>query len=342
MANYTLANLVKAQVALNGAFAAAEKRYRTPEALLTYLRSNRSFYPQYETLRTREDRTLEANYFVRQSRALGSARSHNHTGAHGDSGVLTPSWATYADTFASTLKQSDNSVFSAQEELNDRLTNVFINMIEGLDTAAVNHAFSNRTGVNVAVTEGTFNATQDAFEITETTNGTRAMQITKMVMNINKYAGVMLTIMCDSVSYNKFQYQAAQGVSNATNTSFQFQGVSFVHAPELDTLAAGLASPYTKGFWLAVPEGMIGALPWIPKQNRQGIVTSVNMYGSILNPIDGLQYAVHSYETRADGTSVNGRTQDVLTEVQVSIDLAFDKAPLSTANATPIFAFALV
>lgn len=342
MANYTLANLVKAQVALNGAFAAAEKRYRTPEALLTYLRSNTTFYPNYQELRTREDRTLEANYFVRQSRALGSARSHNHTGAHGDSGVLTPSWSTYTDVFASTLKQADNSIYSAQEELNDRLVNTFINFVEGLDSVATNHAFANRTGVNAAVVEGSFNATQDAFEITDATNGNRAIQITKMVMNINKYSGYNLTVMCDSVSYNKFGYLAAQGTQNATNTAFQFQGVTFAHCPTLDTLAAGLASPYTKGFWLVVPDGMIGALPHIPKANRQGVVTSVNMYGSIINPIDGLQYAVHSYETRADGSSVNGRTQDVLTETQVSIDMAFDKAPLSVANETPIYAFALV
>ena len=66
------------------------------------------------------------------------------------------------------------------------------------------------------------------------------------------------------------------------------------------------------------------------------------MYGSLANPVDGLQYGVHMYETRADGTAVNGYTQDVLTEVEVSIDIALEKAPLSVAGASPIHAFALV
>jgi len=68
----------------------------------------------------------------------------------------------------------------------------------------------------------------------------------------------------------------------------------------------------------------------------------VNIYGSILNPVDGLQYAIHSYEQRANGTSVNGYTQDVLTEVEVSLDVALQHAPLSTAGETPLMAFALV
>lgn len=341
MANYTLANLVKAQAKLNGAFASTEKRFRTPETFLTYINGSRDFFPNYETLRAREDRTLEANYFLRTARALTNARTHNHSGTHGDSGVLTPSFTTYTDKFALTIKQADGSIFDAAEEYNDKIMNVVANFAEGLESVAVNHAFANRSGVNSAVVEGTFNATNDAFEITDSTHGNRAIQITNIVMDINKYSKNPLVIVCDSISYNKFQYLAAQGVSNATNTSFQFNGVRFVHAPALYALAVALDATYTKGFWLAIPEGTIGQLNWIPKQNRLGLVTSVNMYGSLLNPVDGLQYGVHMYETRADGSAVNGRTQDVLTEVEVSIDIALEKAPLSVAGETSIFAFAL-
>jgi len=342
MANYTLANLVKAQVKLQGDFASADKRFRTPDTFLTYLNGSRTFFPNYDMLKGREDRPLEANYFIRTARALTNARSHNHAGTHGDSGILTPSFTTYTDKFALTLKQSDNSVFEAQEEYNDKLENTIANFAEGLESVAVNHAFANRTGVNNALVEGTFDGATDVFEIADLTHGNRAIQITNIVMDINKYSKMPLEVVCDSVAFNKFQFLAAQGISNATNTSFQFNGVRFVHAPALSTLATGLDATYTKGFWLAVPVGMVGALNWIPKQNRQGVQTSVNMYGSLSNPVDGLQYGVHMYETRADGTAVNGYTQDVLTEVEVSIDIALEKAPLSVAGASPIHAFALV
>jgi hypothetical protein len=66
------------------------------------------------------------------------------------------------------------------------------------------------------------------------------------------------------------------------------------------------------------------------------------MYGSIFNPFDGQQYAMHSYETRADGSSANGYTQDVVTQFQVSLDTALEHAPLSVATETTIQAFALI
>lgn len=66
------------------------------------------------------------------------------------------------------------------------------------------------------------------------------------------------------------------------------------------------------------------------------------MRGALLNPTDGLQYAVHSYEERADGTSVNGQKQDVITQTEISIDLSFNHAPDSTATRTPLMAFAIV
>ena len=342
MANYGTAALVKAQAKLIGAFASAEKRFRTPEVHNLFLRNTNIMIPGYEQLRTREDRTVETNYFLRTSRALGSARAHNHTGAQGDSGVLTPSWTTYTDKFASTLKEADNKIYDGQEMFMDKLENSIANFMEGLDAAASGVLFAARTGVNAATAEGAFDATDDVFKITESTNGNRAIQITKMVMDINKYQNTGFTLVCDSIAYNKFQFDAAQGAQNATNTSFQFMGVTFIHDPALTAAAAGLVGAYAKGFWIAVPDGTLAGLPWIPLQNRQGITTSVNTYGQIINPVDGLPYAIHTYESRADGTSKGGYTQDVVIETEISLDMAYEVAPLSTATASAQFAFALV
>jgi hypothetical protein len=158
-------------------------------------------------------------------------------------------------------------------------------------------------------------------------------------MEVNKYGG-MATIFCDSVSFADFQKQAAQGIGNSVNLSFQFAGVNFVHSINLTASAATLG--YTKGFWVIVPDGTVGILPWIPKQNKMGIITQVNKYGTLVNPITGLDYGIHSYETRADNSSINGYLQDVLTQYQVYIYLAFAKAPLSVANETTIQAFGIV
>jgi len=339
MANYTPSNLVKAQAMLLNAFQTSETRFRKPQTFLEFVKNGQIMFPSYEMLRTREDRTVEAYYKKRTARALGAARTHNHTGTKGDSGILTPSWTTYADKFTMSLKQADNNIFNFQEMFDNEVLNVVANMAEGLETASVNKIFASRSTVNAAAIEGSFNGVTFAYEISEATVGTRAIQITTTVMDFLKYSG-NATIFCDSIAFNKFRFQAAQGISNATNLSFQFQGVTFVHSPALTALASGIG--YTKGYWTAVPEGTIGALPWIPKQNKMGVNTTVNTYGSLLNPVDSLTYGVHSYETRADDTATNGYTQDVTTEFQVSVDVALEVAPLSVAGETTLLAFALI
>jgi hypothetical protein len=343
MANFATAAWVKAQAKLTGKFQAGELRFRDPAVHKLFLRNTSIMVPDYMELRTREDRVVETNYFLRTSRSLGTGRTHNHTGAQGDSGVLTPSWTTYNDKFVSTIKEADNKIYSLEELHMSKLENVVANFMEGLETVAADYAFANRSGVNVATAEGTFDATDDCFKITESTNGNRAIQITRMVMDINKYQGTDFDIICDSISFNKFQFDAAQGISNSTNTSFQFQGVTFVHDPSLTAAAAGLVGAYALGFWLAVPVGTIAALPWIPIQNRSGVdFGNVAKYGTIMNPVDGLNYALHTYNAGSNGTSLGGYTQDVTVETEISLDIAYQHAPLSVATETSIMAFALV
>lgn len=336
---FTASNLAKAQALLLANFADSESRYREPATFKEFLKNSSIMFPDHQAIRTREDRTVEAYYTNRSLRSLGTGRAHNHTGSVGTSGVLTPSWTTNTDKFSISLKQADNNVFEYEKMFMDEMQNVIANFAEGYESAAIAHLFANRSTINGVSVEGSFNATNDAFEITESTNGNRFIQIIRSVMEVLKYKG-SVTLFCDTVAYNKAFYLAAQGASNATNYSFQFQNVTFVHSVDLTTSAATLS--YTKGFVIAAPAGTFGALPWIPKQNRIGVETKLSTYGSILNPVDGLSYAIHSYETLADGTATGGYTQDVITQIEVSEDIALANAPLSTAGESTLQAFALV
>lgn len=343
MANYTLSNLVKAQIKVAGEFANNDSRYRTPAIFLLFLGQANNFFPKANEMRTSEKRQVEANYFKRTSSTLStSGRTHNHTGTHGDSGTMAISWTTYSATFSTSLKQADSSTFNFQEQFNNEIRQKVIDFANGFDEVSSTFLFDNRSGVNTAAVKGTFNTTDDVYRITQSSYGTESMTITKVVMDINKYQNSRIAIVCDSISYTTFLQQAAQGASNATNTSFQFMGTYFVHDPSLTAKAAALNAIYNKGFWLAVPDDYIGVLDWIPKQNRQTVETSVNMYGNFRNPVDGLLYAAHSYETRADGTATNGETQDVVTQMELSIDLSFNHAPSSVTDETPIQAFAWI
>jgi len=342
MANRTTANLVKAQAKLLGAFQSQELRYRNPITYLAFKLSGAIMFPNYDVLRTREDRTVETNYKLRASRALGVAgRTHNHTGSKADTGTLTPSWTTYDDDFNMSLKQADNSLYNADEQMAHEVQEVVANFAEGLETVATNYIFNNRSQVNVATAEGAFDGVDFVWEIAEA-NEDRAIQISKSVMYANKYSDSNLMVFCDTISYNKFEKTAAQGAQNSTNWSFQFNGVTFIHSVELGALGGALVSAYAKGFWVIAEAGTFGVLPWIPVQNRMGVSTKENEYATLMNPVDGFSYAVHSYETRADDSANNGYTQDVVTQYNISIDQAFEKAPLSTANETVFQAFGII
>lgn len=343
MANYTLANFVKAQTMLTGQFNENDQRVRRPEAFLEFVRQREIMFPSHNVVRGRQDRVVEANYFTRNIKTLGTGGpTHNHTNTKGDSGTLTPSWLTRDSGFSYSLKQANNSVYSLEQELMNEWRGVIGSFAEGLEALAATTLFNGRSGVNTYARQGTFNGTQDVFEISKSANGTKGIQISKTVMEANKYKGVPLVAFCDTVAFDYFEGIAFQGSGNAENLSFQFGNIRFVKVFEFDALFGGLAAPYTTGAWVVAPEGSLGCLDWIDPLNRAGVSTKENIYGTLLNPMDGLTYATHMYEERVDGTGSNGYTQDVKTEVQVWIDLALEIAPSSTADETPVQAFGFV
>ena len=65
MANFATAVLVKAQAKLTGAFQSEELRFRDPAVHKLFLRNTSIMMPDYQALRTREDRTVETNFVIR-------------------------------------------------------------------------------------------------------------------------------------------------------------------------------------------------------------------------------------------------------------------------------------
>lgn len=341
MPNYVPSDLVKAQVLLNQSLAGADQRER-PNVIWDSFMANRGELSNIAVNRTREDRPLTGAFsFNRTSRALGTARTHNHAGDKGDDSEFNLTWLERTDVFDISLKQGDNNVFSREQMLANELMQVFKNFSVGHETIASNFVHNNRSQVSAATAESGFDGITFVNEITEATKGTRAPQITRTAMYENKYnKNATYTVYCDSVSFNKFQRDANQGTGNSQNLSWQFGNFNFVESIEMNALASGLG--YTEGYWVVIQDNYKAGVDWIPVQNRQGVVTKENMYSSIINPLDGLTYAVHTYEERADDSARNGYTQDVVTHFQVSLDHALELAPLTVANETVAQAFALI
>ena len=343
MANYDTSAWAKAQGKLINTFQTAEMRTIDPVMLKMAVRNTQIMLPGYQELKKSTQRPVEGNFLTRQSRELGTGGpTHNHTGNQGLSAVKTFTWVSYDDTIVSTLKEANNSIYSLDELQANKLQNVVMNFAEGGEKLVSDFALASRNQVGTISGETTFNATNDVFEIDEATQGTRAIQIAQSVMKLNKYAKFPYVVACDTISYNKFQYQANQGGANSSNLSFQFAGVTFIHDINLTASAAVVDPTYVKGFFEIIPEGSLSALPWIPIQNRVGHVDTEGMYGNIYDPLTELNLAMHTYKERVDGTSLGGNTQDVKMESQFFTYLGLTVNPLSVATESSIFAFALV
>lgn len=340
MANLTPTNLKIAQSKLTGKFASNEMRLISANTYLEINKLTQFMLPNYMDLRTREDRVIETSLLTRTKRTPITGRTSNHTGNRGDSAVITPSWSTVGDVFSMSLKQYDNNSYSMQEGLNNLFENAYLNTIEGLEDDAQDFIYGDRTGVNVSTGGGgTFDATDDTYNFAAASVDT-IIQKTKTVMEENGYKGA-ITIFADSIAYDLFSFQSNQGAGNDTNLSFQYEGIKFVRSIDLASRFLPLAGTYNTGVWIATPNDSIGALPWIPKQNREGIVTRLQTFSSGVSPYDGVPYGIHMYETKGDFSANNGMTQDEATQLEISLDMSFMSSPITVGGETSLFAFSL-
>lgn len=335
MANFDTGNLLTAQTIINKKYATPEMRMKPSPAFALLLRNTGFIGEDVTTLKTRDDRPFEVHLLSRTKRTSGSSRAYNHTGTLDDSMKVTPTWTTKSDKTAISLKLLDKSVHDFNTVLANKLEQCMMNIIEDEETAAIAYLAAQKTQYSATLQSGTgtFNTTNDTFEIAAE-NKLKFYQHLKSIFRQNKHT-TQLDVIADPLMYIESQHLAAQGAGNNTNTNYQFDpSLNIVESIELAD------NNYTNGLVIAMPKDSVGALTWIPKQNRQGwgdYNSYVGGYGTMRDPWGlGLLFAVHGYASRTDTSATNGDTQDVTMEFEVSLDVSFNKAPLSGSNSETI------
>ena len=333
MSNFSPSNLVKAQAILKKNFSEPEMRKKQSAVLGLALKNNDVLIPSHKVLRTREDRTVEAAINKRSVRNAATARTALHTGNRGDSLIVTPSWNQFVDTFSMSVDQMENNIFSFDEAFAAEIRNACINLHEAIETAGVDYLVAQRTQVNGASQVGSFNGTHHSFEISAD-NRERFYQNAKSMMRQNKYSG-MFDVVASPKTYVDAEFYLNQGNSNAVNTGFQFAGLNIIESIELED------SNYDGGISLVLPENTFGALTWIPGKNRRGWgdgeLNEVGRFMSMPDPFgSGLDFAMSVYAKREDSSGSNGSVQDVTLQFEISVDVAWLLAPLSTSNASVV------
>ena len=332
MANYAASVLAEAKLILAQRLAQPEKRLKTAGVLGAFMKNSSIAIPNLGELRTKEERAEKGYFFNRSKRSTTSSRTHNHTGTVGDSSEVTFAWSTYTDKAQTSLKRSDNNIMADAEILANEIENALKNIYEDVDAAGLAYLGTNKTQVNAATKGGIFDNTLHAFEIANA-DVAKFIQRAKSMLRQNYYSGEAEFIL-DPLLYMEAEYLAAQGSGNATNWGYQFSGVNLFESVQLAD------ANYTDGAGYIIPAGTIGMVDWIPRQNREGygdMQSYVGGYSSMIDPRSGMQIAIHGYQDRADTSASGGDTQDVVMEWEFSVDVSFNKAPLTTATETTIF-----
>lgn len=338
MADFTVSEWAKAQARLKDKFQSIEMKSKIPSAMQFFLDKRDISIEGLKGLRYKETRPQEAYYKIRQARSTtGATRNFSHTGVDGDSALINLAWTTYLDKFSISMKRYDNNLYDFTEALAQNMENVFINLKDDIDTAALVYLDTNKTAANLATKLGSFNALNDVWENPLATGAEDFFRNAKSMMRQNFYTG-QYNVLVDPVASALAEKNIAQGSGNATNLGYQFSGLNVVEH-------TGLADAnYLTGLGYFFTPESIAALDWIPKQNINGFGNLENatkdnpFFTSIVEPYFGLRLAVHIYKEGADTSATNGSAQDVVWQYEFSVDLSLNHAPMTLATHTPIMA----
>jgi len=326
MANFDVSNLLTAQTLVAKKYAQPEMRMKPAPAFQLLTGNSNFLVVGAETLRTRDDRAIEAHLLKRTVRTPTASRTYNHTGTVDDSMKVDLTWTTKVDKFAISLKLLDKNIFDFNTVLANKLEQACMNILEAKETEAIAYLRAQRATASATLKGMTFNTTNDAVEISDADKNLFFQRL-KSGMRQNYFNSSNLDVIADSLLYGWGEYIGRQGAANATNLGYQFQGVDVIESIELAD------ANYANGVGLAFEKGTVAALNWIPKQNRTGwgdYNSYVGGYGTF--NFLGYQFALHGYASRSDTSAANGDGQDVTMEFELSLDTSYNKAPLSTIS----------
>ena len=344
MANYADIVWNAAQYKLKEMMLKPEFKHKPSTTLMTLKKNTEFLVPASERERvwntkTTDQHTVEIATLDKQATTAKTARAAAHTGSINDGTKTTLTFVTRGRTFKYSLKQADGKIQSLAEMIAVQLRSAAIDLHGTLETYFLGLLNTNKSQVDVrdaaSISQSGYTWDGDNYiaQIANADNN-RAFQRIRAIMRQNYYQGQLDSIV-DEYFIQEAEYLIQQGRGNATNLGWQFgslgMGVSEELVPDEGYLGMGYVFPV----------GTVGFVDWLPRLNRDGFGATFQnggSYSTIDDPLgSGLKFAVHQYAAGADNEGAAGETQDVDVEVEISLDVAFAKAPMSTSNASPIF-----
>lgn len=344
MANASASVLVAGQAKFNERMLGAE--WKLPEsAAIRAANLAEIANPALRDIRTSESRTVTAKYPVRQTATGGTVRVASHTGSNPDTASATITWSKYVEDFSIGLSLANNNLYEWSELYAAAKRNAILNLIERVDAAYVAALIADETTASAGGANGTFDATGDEYQVPSTQSDNFFGEI-KAMLRQNKYSGQIVGIV-DSMGSVLADKLGRDGAGNASNTAAQLMGFSAI-VPTSRTI---LSTSTYQGSGIFFQNGLVGLNFWVPPKNRKTInaqaamMDSVGDFGQFTVPeFPGITFAHSIYAGRSDQSSAGGEEQDVLIHEEISLEMAYSSAPVSSfhTETSPIFTAGLL
>lgn len=353
MADYVASALLPFQARINKKYNAAELR----ELQNPILRNALGYADllagpdKVADIKQSDKRAVYTYYLKRMAATNGTARAFAPTGVQADSGQVTLSWVTFSETLAQYMQVGYDNVFDDVTLLDHQIMDKQRILRERIGTYIVQQLHNGRTQTAYSATLGAggtdatknmaWNGTNFAFENPATTLST-FFQNAANVMDQNKYYG-KFDVIADPVIYRQAEFLRAQGPGNYQNLSFQFARYNPDGIMLHSVLGTSVAENYPNGCGIVLPYASFSTIPWIPKINRDTWGNYSEYNGGFGTIVDGtglpITYAVRAWTQKVDGSSNGSVTQTVQVNMELSVDIAFNTAPISTSGETPVYEF---
>jgi len=342
MANFVSSNLLAYQAKNTPDFNKAEVR----ELQNPILRQASTYAPflvgDVQAIKESDKRAVYTYYKKRRTATNGTARSYAPTGTNSDSGQVTLSWVTFSETFGIPLQSGADNVFAQEEQFAHNMKEVQRILRERIGTYIVQQLHSLRTqvvGANPKLM--TWNATNYAFE-NDASQIDLFYENAQSIMKQNKYYN-KFDVIVDPILSKRANFDMYQSTGNAQNLAFQFQSFNPKGIMFHSTLGNEVATAYSGGTAIVLPEASFAMIPWIPMINRKGQGDFESFNGGFGTIADDsglpLTYAVRGWAQKQDASALGGTVQDIHVDMELSVDIAFNAAPMSTSGETPIYEF---
>lgn len=345
MADYTSSALLAFQSKINQRYNAAELREQQNPILRKGLGYSDFIIGNVEQVKQSDKRTVYTYYKKKMSAVNGTARVANPTGVQADSAQVSLTWSTFSETLGINMQVGMDNVFDTMTLLDHQIMEKQRILRERIGRQIVSTLYSNRTQaapVTTSIRNMGWNAANFAFENTAD-QVNLFYENAASVMRQNKYYD-KLDVIADPITYKQARFSQFQGADNSQNLSYQYQNYNPDGIMEHSSLGNEIATNYTTGVALVLPYAAFAVIPWIPKINRDGYgdYDSYNGGWGVLPDATGvgLTYAVRARATATDTSGNGGTVQDIHIDMELSVDIAINVAPISTANETPVYEFA--